>query len=313
MAGNGVDLLCLGEGLVEFNQGAPGGAYLQGFGGDVSNVAVAAARLGLDVGMVSAVGGDAFGDLLLEMWRAEGVSHTHVRRFEERPTGLYFVTHGPEGHAFTYRRTGSAASRYGPGDLPRAALHATRALHVSAISQAISPSACDAVFAAIDMVRAAGGLVSYDTNLRLELWPVARARAIVQASVAQADTVLPGLEDARRLTGLEAPEAIAERFLELGAGCVALTLGPGGALFADASGVTHVAPHRVEVVDATGAGDAFDGAFLAAWLNGADGPSATRFANAAAALSVRGYGAVAPLPQRAAVETLLASVGEESL
>ena len=82
---------------------------------------------------------------------------------------------------------------------------AARLVHASGISQAISTSACDAVFHAIRHARANGVLVSYDTNLRLALWPLDRARAVIHAAAALADILLPGLDDAKALTGRERP------------------------------------------------------------------------------------------------------------
>ena len=106
------DILCLGEPLVEFNR-RPDGLWLGGHGGDSSNCAVAAARQGASVGYLSRVGDDPFGHDLLDLWRAEGVDTTGVRVDPQAPTGVYFVTHGPEGHVFTYRRAGSAATFHG--------------------------------------------------------------------------------------------------------------------------------------------------------------------------------------------------------
>ena len=153
-------LACLGEPLFEFNQTRADGDYRPGFGGDVSNCAIAAARQGARVAMITAVGCDSFGDRFLDLWRNEGIDTGAVRRDPAAPTGLYFITHGPEGHRFDYRRAGSAASRLGPDGLDDAVLMASAFLHVSAISQAIGPVAADAVFAAIETVRAAGGRVA---------------------------------------------------------------------------------------------------------------------------------------------------------
>jgi 2-dehydro-3-deoxygluconokinase len=303
-----MDILCLGEPMVEFNQTAPGATYLQGFGGDTSNAAVAAARQGAAVGYVGATGADVFGDLFHEMWTAEGVSDEGVLRMPHAPTGIYFVTHGPQGHVFSYRRSGSAASLMRPDDLPLDLLRRAKVLHVSAISQAISASACDTVLAAIEEVKTAGGLISYDTNLRLALWPLPRARAVIGATAAMADILLPGLDDAQKLTGLATAEEIVAHYRALGAARVALTLGADGVLYSGPEGEARIAPHRVAAIDATGAGDAFDGAFLAEFLRGGDGLAAARHANAAAALAVCGYGAVAPLPHRADV---LAFLGNE--
>jgi 2-dehydro-3-deoxygluconokinase len=228
-----------------------------------------------------------------------------VLRDAEAPTGIYFVTHGPEGHQFTFYRTGSAASRYRPEQVPEAAIRAARVLHLSGISQAISCSACDAGFRAIEIAKAAGVTVSYDTNLRLRLWPAARAAAVMHAAIGMADIALPSLEDARALTGLEAPEAIADFYLDL-CPLVVLKLGREGAMVCTREGPRVRLPgHAVAAVDATGAGDTFAGAFLARIVAGEDPVAAARYANAAAALSTTGYGAVAPIPRAAQVRALL--------
>ena len=304
------DLLCMGEPMLELNQRRPAAAgeealYLQGHGGDTSNAAIAAARNGASAGYVTAIGRDAPGDSFMELWAREGVDASTVARDEAAPTGLYIVTHDRNGHHFTFYRAGSAASRMAPRDVPEQAIRGARMLHVSGISQAISASACDAVFHAIEVAKAAGVGVSYDTNLRLALWPKARAAAVIHAAVARADVALPSLEDARVLTGLGEPDAIADFYLRLGCPLVLLKLGAEGVLVAAPARRERVGGFRVEAVDATGAGDTFAGSFLARHLAGDDPFAAARYANAAAALSTTGYGAVAPIPRPDAVEALL--------
>ena len=286
--------------MLEFNQQTDD-SYLPGHGGDTSNCAIAAARQGARVGFVTQLGADSFGDSFMELWAKEGVDTSTVRRLPNAHTGIYFVTHGPSGHQFSYFRAGSASSLMGPADLPVAALKTAKILHVSGISQAISANAADAVFQAIEIVRAAGGKVSYDTNLRLKLWPIARARAVTHAAMARCDIALPGLDDARQLTGLDDPDAIADFYLELGAGVVALTLGAEGTLVATPDDRRRIVGRQVSAVDATAAGDTFDGAFLARLVEGDTPFEAAAYANAAAALSTQGYGAVAPMPHRDAV------------
>jgi 2-dehydro-3-deoxygluconokinase len=296
--------------MLELNQRRPAAAgeealYLQGHGGDTSNAAIAAARNGASAGYVTAIGLDAPGDSFMELWAREGVDASTVARDEAAPTGLYIVTHDRDGHHFTFYRAGSAASRMAPRDVPEQAIRGARMLHVSGISQAISASACDAVFHAIEVAKAAGVGVSYDTNLRLALWPKARAAAVIHAAVARADVALPSLEDARVLTGLGEPDAIADFYLRLGCPLVLLKLGAEGVLVAAPARRERVGGFRVEAVDATGAGDTFAGSFLARHLAGDDPFAAARYANAAAALSTTGYGAVAPIPRPDAVEALL--------
>ena len=301
-----LDVIGLGEPLMELNRQG-GSAYHPGFGGDTSNAIIAAARSGAKTGYVTRLGDDTFGRSFLDLWKKEGVDCSQVVIDTAAHTGIYFVTHSAAGHEFSYLRSGSAASRMTPADLPETYLPNTRALHVSGISQAISASAADAVFRAIDIARGAGALVSYDTNLRLKLWPLERARAITHEAMRRADIALPGLDDAAQLTGLSDPDKIADFYLRLGAKIVALTLGREGSLIATPERRARVPSITVNAVDATGAGDTFDGAFLAEYLATGDAFRAGRYANAAAALSTQGFGAVAPMPERAQV---LAVLGE---
>ncbi|MDQ0314528.1 sugar kinase [Amorphus orientalis] len=302
------DLVCLGEALLEFSSQQRDGQtfYLQGYGGDTSNCAIAAARQGASVGYVTAVGDDAFGREFLDLWKREGVETGGVIVDPDAPTGIYFITYANGEHEFSYRRVGSAASRMTPQSVPLDIVRQAKILHVSGISQAISDTACDAVFAAMTAARQAGVQVSYDTNLRLKLWPIERARAVIHAGMAMADIALPGLEDARQLTGLEDPDAIVDFYLALGPKVVALTMGSAGTMVATSDLRETVPVHKVDHVDATAAGDMFDGAFLARLMAGDDVVTAVTYANTAAALSTLGYGAVAPMPTAEAVRKALA-------
>lgn len=301
-------IVALGEPMVEFNQARAESPehYVRGFGGDTSNMVIAAARLGARTGYVTRVGDDAFGRMLVALWRTEGVDVRGVAVDPDAPTGVYFVTHGPNGHDFAYLRAGSAAARMSAYTLPLEVLRGAGVLHASGISQAISTSACDAVFAAFDAATAAGASISYDPNLRLKLWPLPRARAIIAATAARCRWFLPSLDEARTLCGREEPDALIDWGHELGAPVVALKCGRGGVVVSDGHRRERIPGHAVVPVDATGAGDCFDGAFAARVLAGDDPFAAARYANAAAALATTGYGAVSPLPRDADVRRLLA-------
>jgi len=293
-----VDILALGEAMIEFNQtGAEDGrVYLQGYGGDSSNFAISAARQGARVGYLSAVGDDAYGALLRELWRNEGVDASGVRIDADAFTAIYVVTHDAAGHHFSFFRRGSAASRMTPAQLSRAQIEAARVLHLSGISLALSEVALDTCFAAIAIARSAGVRVSFDTNLRLKLWPLGRARPAIENAIACADICLPSHDDLAALLGLSQPEAMLDHCLALGAKVVALKCGAQGAWVADAGRRIRIPPHPCHAVDATGAGDAFGGAFVARLVAGDDLELAGRYAAATAALSTEGYGAVAPIP-----------------
>lgn len=301
------DVVALGEPLYELNR-QPDGNWLTGFGGDTLNVAIAAARLGSRAAYVTRLGDDIFAAELRGLMDREGIDTAAVAADPGAPTGLYFVTHGPAGHVFTYRRAGSAASRMTPAGLDPALIASARFLHASGISQAISDSAAETVSAAIAMARRAGVRVSYDTNFRPRLWAADKARPVIEAAAAGADILKTSTEDAEALFGLAEPSAVGRHLLGLGAGAVVVTRGRDGAALVTRDGVELVPGRAVAAVDATGAGDAFTGALLAELARGQPLPTAVRFANAAAALSTLGYGAIAPLPRRDAVAA--ASAGD---
>jgi len=303
-----MDIVSIGEPLIEFNQTRSGEPqYLQGFGGDSSNMAIAAARQGARVAYLTRVGDDEFGRLFRKLWTEEKVDASAVAVDPAAHTGIYFVSHGPKGHVFSYARAGSAASRMTAADLPLSLLRSARFVHGSGISLGISQSACDAVLAAFQAARSSQARVSFDSNLRLRLWPLERAREMIGKAAAMADYFFPSAEDAEQLSGLKKPDALVDWAHGLGAKNVFLKLGKDGVIVSDGRSCTRVRGHKVKAVDGTGAGDCFCGATLARLAAGDSLVEAARYGNAAAALKTTGYGAVAPIPAPSAVKKLLAA------
>jgi 2-dehydro-3-deoxygluconokinase len=292
-------IVSIGEPMVEFNQ-IEARKYLQGFGGDTSNMIIAAARSGARTAYLTRVGDDEFGRMLLELWKGEGVDTSDVIVDREAPTGVYFVTHGPQGHAFSYFRAGSAASRLQPSDLPD--LEKAAFVHASGITMAISQSACDTVLAAFERAK---GKISFDSNLRLKLWPLERAREMIGRAAGMADYFFPSVEDAQQLSGEKSPDANVDWAHRLGAKTVFLKLGPDGVVVSDGKKRLPIPGLKVKAVDATGAGDCFCGAALARLAAGDTIWEAARYANAAAALATTGFGAVDPLPREEEVRRLI--------
>lgn len=304
-----LDVVALGEAMLEFNQTRQEPPlYLQGFGGDTSNAAIAAARAGARVGFLSRIGQDHWGQLLMQLWQREGVDTSGIVCDPQAPSGVYFVSHDAHGHHFSYARAGSAASRMQPDDLQNTwapLIGQSHWLHLSGITLAISHSACDTAFAAMHAARRLGTRIAFDSNLRLSLWPLDRARACIVEALRLCNLFLPSLDDMITLTGLHTAEEVLDWSHAHGAQQVVLKLGAQGAIVSDGNERTGIAPLRVQAVDATGAGDCFAGNLLARLSAGDSLVQAARYANTAAALSVQGQGAVAPLPVPAAVQALL--------
>lgn len=299
-----LDVLCLGEPMIEFNQVGEG-TYKQTFGGDAANFAVAAARQGARAGLFAALGEDRFGKAFLDLWKREGVDASEVAIDARGYTGAYVVTHDGDGHHFDYLRRGSAASLMDVSRLKPERLARAQALHATGVSQGISKSASALVLAAMAAKREQGGLVSFDTNLRLKLWTLDEAREAIFAALKLCDIARPGLDDARQLFGIDDPDAVADRFFSFGCKVVVMTLGAKGALVASPDRRERVSAPKVEAVDATGAGDCFGGAFLAEYLSTGDMIAAAKYASAAAALKTTKYGAIDGIPRRAEVEAFL--------
>jgi len=298
------DIISLGESMVELFSEEPiarAGSFRKAVGGDAMNMLVAAARLGASTGFVTRVGDDPFAPFLLESWRAEGIDISHAHLVEGF-NAVYFISLLAGGEReFTYYRSGSAGSTMTPVDLDPAYIGGARVLHVSGISQAISPSCRETVLAAVRLAREQSVLVSYDPNLRRKLWAsLDDARAAVQEVLPFTEIVLPSApEEMTDLLDVRTVEEGVERLWAAGVSTVAVKLGKEGCVVGHDGRLTAIPPFVPEaVVDATGAGDAFDGAFLHGLVSGLSSEEAARLAVICAGLSLRSRGAIGGLPYR---------------
>lgn len=306
------DVVALGEALIEFSQNPDGLGWQQGFGGDTSNFAVAAARAGARSAYLTRLGEEDFGQALLAMWRDEGVDCAAVELDPNAPTGIYFIRYDKTGHHFSYRRSGSAATHMTLSSGFAGVIRQTRWLHVSGISQAISTRACDTVFEAIALARSHGVRVSFDLNYRPRLWPATRAAAIARATVPMCDLFLPSIDEAAALFGQDDPRQLADWALSCGAQAVAVKLGPRGAWVANQTGQCAIAAHCVDVVDATGAGDCFGGVLVARLAAGDELGRAAQAAAVAASIATTGRGAIAPLPRWQKISAILSESAQRT-
>lgn len=297
-----VDIVALGEPLIEMvrspeqKNGKP--VYQQGVGGDALNALVAAARQGGSVGLISAVGNDPFGQEIVSFCKTEGIDTTGVQVRAHDPTGVCFIDPDPKHRSFTYARRGSAASHFAPDDLPKDKIAAAKILHITAVSQAISPTMCAAVDLAARIARSNGTLVSYDLNLRLNLWSIEEARRSIEAFLPLADIVLPSDDEAALICGTEDQSAIFDYFNRHSPRIVALKKGRDGVTLSYGGAIEQVPAPRVIARDSAGAGDSFAGSFLLGLARSTDVRAAAAFACSVAAQTVTGLGAVDAIPYR---------------
>lgn len=263
-------IVVVGEGMIEVSAAASGARI--GYGGDTLNTAVHLARAGRVVAFATALGTDAESDALRAAWAAEGIDPALIVSDPARGPGLYMIRNRADGdRSFTYWRETSAARAMfdlpGSGAMVAAAATAD-VLVYSLITLAILPAAARAtLFGLCRTVRARGGRVVFDGNYRARLWPdVATAVAARDAALACCDIGMPTLDDEAAL-GIADVGAVADHWRERGVGEVVVKLGSGGALV---DGRVVPPPHVVAPVDSSGAGDAFNAAYLSARLGGAD-------------------------------------------
>lgn len=284
----------IGEGLYELgiDEGAGEEHARGGFGGDAANTAVMAARLG-GARLCGRVGGDALGRRLLEFWRRNGVDTSAVS-VDDAPTGIYVNERLLGGGCrFHYHRSGSAGSRLSTEDVTDGFLAGLDALHFTGITLAISTSAAAAARLAARRAREQGALVSFAVNHRPALQGDVHE---VAACARAADVVFVSLEDADAVFAADGPSEIA-RALVSGQGEIVITLGADGAVAYVHGAEVRIRAPEAEIVDATGAGDALAGVYLAERIAGASVERALTRAVTAATLSCRFFGAALSYPQ----------------
>ena len=311
--------MAIGEILVDFIPLEPGQylhvpAFEKCFGGAPFNYAVATARLGANVGAIAAVGTDPFGEFLLETLRGNNVDVSEVKTKSARTT-LAFVVSEPNGERsfFFYRKpwAETADTLLSPGDVNPTYLRGAKVLHYSGVALSHSPER-DAVRRAVEETRASGGLISYDPNIRLDLWPSPRElRTANDEAMRTADIILLAKDEAQLLFGTSHPQTVSTKIRkEYRPRYVAIKLGDEGSYVEDESGrVVSKPAFNVDVVDTTGAGDGWAAGFEFGLVKGLSLETCVTVANAVGAMTVTKRGAITALPTRAELDNFLKERG----
>lgn len=305
------DVLCFGETMAMFVAEQTGPlAQVEHFSkriaGADSNVAIGLRRLGLRVNWLSRVGNDSLGEFVLNSLRAEGLDCAQVQIDPSFATGWELKQRCDDGSdpQVEYYRKGSAASQMSSLLLNDELLH-VRHLHATGIVPALSASCRELSHQLIDAMRSAGRTVSFDPNLRPQLWPdQATMIAEINALAFKAHWLLPGIEEGRVLTGRDTPQAIAAFYLERGVQYVAIKLGAQGAYWQNDQGQQGYVPGQAvaQVIDTVGAGDAFAAGVLSALLEGLPLARAVARGNWCGSQAVQNRGDSEGLPQRAQLD-----------
>ena len=290
-------IACIGECMIELSRGA-GNQLTYRYGGDTLNTAIYLARLGVGVDYITALGDDPFSDEMIAVWKGEGIGTGRVARISGKLPGLYAIRTDKVGErSFYYWRENAAARLL--LDLPEtdailAALADYDMIYLSGIT--LSLYSADGRRRLIEALGAARGRktrIAFDTNFRIQGWPVLdTARQVYRDMFAVADVVLASVDDLTPLFGARMHGELIER---MAAREVVLKLGtPASVVRLD--GVDHAVTAEPvgKVVDTTAAGDSFSAAYLAARLRGAPPVEAARAGHRLAGAVIGHPGAIIP-------------------
>lgn len=316
------DVTALGEILIDFTFAGknPEGKniYEENIGGAPANVAAAIAKCGGKSAFIGMTGNDSFGADCRNCLKALNVETKGMKVTEAQHTTLAFVSLDEKGERhFSFCRNPGADTQLAPEDLDYELLNETKILHIGSLSLTNEP-AKTATLQAINTVKEAGGLISYDPNWRENLWKGRDdALALLKSVFDYADIVKISDEEMKLLFGDIDLEKAAEQIHNKGVKLVLITLGPKGVYYsADLLGGQisgKIGVPDVKVIDTTGAGDSFTGGLLYRLtrrenpmsFDKADLEDDLRFANAVASLCVTKRGAIPALPTLEEVEKFL--------
>ncbi len=296
-------VLFIGEPMIELSVPQDGDTARLGVAGDVLNAAIYMRR-GLTgparVELVTALGQDRFSERIRGFAESHGIGCDRIRTDPERGPGLYAIETDETGErSFVYWRDRAAARvMFGPDHAPDfSALDGASHLCLSAITLAIlSPAIRAALLDRLAALRRAGVVFCFDSNYRPRLWESATvARRVVEAAWGVTDLGFPSIDDERTLFGGTEAETIA-RLRGYGMSLCVLKRGGQGPLLLvpEEEGPARIFAQAETVVDTTGAGDSFNGSFLAAWIEGRGVDAALRAAHEMAARVVATPGAILP-------------------
>jgi len=275
--------------------------YSMAVAGAELNVAIGLTRLGHSVSYMTRLGSDPFGKRIANEISRNHISTDMITWEEEHKTGFMLKGKTHEGDpAIYYFRKNSAASMLCADDIRKVDLSSFGCVHLTGILPALSECACEATVELAKKARSGGILLTFDPNLRPQLWPDRQHMvSTINSIAAMADIVMPGEAEGEQLCGTRDPEQIGKFYRDLGVRTVLVKIGKRGTyVVSDAFHGLVKGFHVSHVVDTVGAGDGFAAGVLSALIEGKGIADAVERGNAVGALQVMNVGDNEGLPDR---------------
>lgn len=268
------------------------------------------AKLGQPCGIVSAVGKDDFGALNIERLQKDGVDISAIAVHPTAATGSAFVRYRPDGNRdFIFNIKHSACSAIGLTPEAEKLIESADHLHIMG-SALFSDGIVAAIHEATTRIKAKGGTISFDPNIRKEMLDLPGMRVALLHPLEHTDLFMPSGAEIFLFTEAKEEHAAIQELLARGIKAVVIKRGADGASYHDASGTVTTPAFRVEERDPTGAGDSFGAAFVTLWLRGETPERALTIANATGACAVGVKGPMEGTSTMAQIEQFFAENGE---
>ena len=255
-------------------------------GGVTANYLVATARLGGKSGFIGAVGDDSYGDYLIEDFVKEGVDTTYIKKIVDKKTPVNFIF-VDKGEKTIIQSPHMQTTKIEGGDLNEAYIANSKLLHTTIIHQKVTEKA-------LEIAKKNNVKISIDLESQIAL----RGWNNLKKVLLNADILIPNKEGAKSITNSNKPEIAAGILVKKGIPIVIITLGSNGVLITTKEFQKRIPTYKIkDLIDTTGAGDTFNGAFsLAYWIKGWDLEKSCIYGNAAASLKIQKLGARSGMP-----------------
>ena len=296
-----LDIITIGEGLVELSS-RQSLAYADSldkyYGGDTLTTAISAVRAGAKVGFISKVANDSFKDFLIDGWASEGLDVSQVQTIDGH-NGIYFVAgHECGKKEFAYYRKKTAATMISAKDIDEEYINSAKIVYATGITQSLSLSAKETVLNMFKIAKENDLMVAFDPNYDSLLWSKEEAKEAFYEIEEFIDILFLNLKsDSLELWGIESGEKLIEMFLDKGVKIIVLKSKADNGYYVTTANDKIFIPFYSDVkTDTTGAGDAFNGAFLSELARDKSPFDAAKFAAVVSGLQVRSIGAIKSIP-----------------
>ena len=299
-----LDIITIGESLIELSTSSSlktSECFSRNYGGDALVTAIAALRSGSNVGYITKVGNDTFGEYLLSAWKSEGLESSLVK-LTKGQNGIYFVGHDNNSREYQYYRQKTAASTLGINDIDFDYIKKAKLIYTTGFVQSLSLSTKECIQEIFKFAKENGVLTSYDPNC--QKYGTGRDEALENFNMISdyIDILFMETKDGEQLFETTSVNMLITKLSDLGIKTIVIKDKETGISIYENNDTINIPPILTEMIDATGVSNAFNGCFLSKYLDGANIINSGRFANALCLLQMQNVGAVKSIPYKKDVE-----------